>query len=148
MPRALFLILIIFIYRPDDPYFYLYYGNETRYPSYFALELEEPEVGRVLRFDSLSKVMSAGIRIGFASGPETLLQAIDRHVRYSTFGISFFSWSCGVTQLSHPHRDKYLSLPLLSGNEMLIIHVDFDGESPNLDSHAGYYRQFARVLGV
>lgn len=64
----------------DDPYFYLYYGTAPRYPSYFALELEEPEVGRVLRFDSLSKILSAGIRIGFASGPEPLLAAIDQHV--------------------------------------------------------------------
>ena len=64
----------------DDPYFYLYYGDAPRYPSYFSLERLEPEVGRVLRFDSLSKILSAGIRIGFASGPEALLDAMDRHV--------------------------------------------------------------------
>ena len=64
----------------DDPYFYLYYGKAPRYPSYFAFERQEPEVGRVLRFDSLSKILSAGIRIGFASGPETLLNAIDQYV--------------------------------------------------------------------
>ena len=64
----------------DDPYFFLYYGKAPRYPSYFALERENGEVGRVLRFDSLSKVLSAGIRIGFASGPEALLKAIDQHV--------------------------------------------------------------------
>ena len=65
----------------DDPYFYLYYGTAARYPSYFSLEKEEPEVGRVLRFDSFSKILSAGIRIGFASGPEPLLRVIDLHVR-------------------------------------------------------------------
>ena len=65
----------------DDPYYFLYYGDAARYPSYFALELEQPEVGRVLRFDSLSKILSSGIRIGFASGPEALLQALDMHVR-------------------------------------------------------------------
>ncbi|GLB40686.1 putative PLP-dependent transferase [Lyophyllum shimeji] len=63
----------------DDPYFYLYYGEAPRYPSYFALELQEPETGRVLRFDSLSKVLSAGIRIGVVSGPQRLLQAMDGH---------------------------------------------------------------------
>lgn len=42
--------------------------------------MEEPEVGRVLRFDSLSKVLSAGIRLGFATGPIPLLQAIDMDV--------------------------------------------------------------------
>lgn len=66
--------------RTDDPYYFLYYGDAARYPSYFALELEQPEVGRVLRFDSLSKILSSGIRIGFASGPEPLLQALDMHV--------------------------------------------------------------------
>ncbi|KAK0469533.1 pyridoxal phosphate-dependent transferase [Desarmillaria tabescens] len=67
----------------DDPYYYLYFGEAPRYPSYFSLELEEPEVGRVLRFDSLSKILSAGIRIGFASGPEPLLDAMDRHTSTS-----------------------------------------------------------------
>ncbi|TFK36666.1 PLP-dependent transferase [Crucibulum laeve] len=77
-----------FIILEDDPYYYLYYGNAPRYPSYFTLELEETEVGRVLRFDSLSKILSAGIRIGFASGPEALLQAIDRHTATSNLQTS------------------------------------------------------------
>lgn len=63
----------------DDPYYYLYYGDAARVPSYFTLELEQPEVGRVLRFDSLSKILSSGIRIGFLCGPEALMQAIDMH---------------------------------------------------------------------
>lgn len=66
--------------KSDDPYYYLYYGTAPRPPSYFTLELEEPEVGRVLRFDSLSKILSAGLRIGFTSGPEPIVQAMDRHV--------------------------------------------------------------------
>ncbi|KAF8895972.1 PLP-dependent transferase [Infundibulicybe gibba] len=77
-----------FIILEDDPYYYLYYGDSARYPSYFSLELQESEVGRVLRFDSLSKILSAGIRIGFASGPEVLLQAIDRHTSISNLQTS------------------------------------------------------------
>ncbi|PPQ92584.1 LOW QUALITY PROTEIN: hypothetical protein CVT25_007276 [Psilocybe cyanescens] len=77
-----------FIILEDDPYFYLYYGKAPRYPSYFALELEEPDVGRVLRFDSLSKILSAGIRIGFASGPDALLNAIDQHTATSNLQTS------------------------------------------------------------
>lgn len=65
---------------PDDPYYYLYFGTKPRPPSYFTLELEQPEVGRVLRFDSLSKILSSGLRIGFVSGPEPLVNAIDMHV--------------------------------------------------------------------
>jgi hypothetical protein len=37
-------------------------------------------VGRVLRFDSFSKILSAGIRIGFVTGPAPLLDTMDRHV--------------------------------------------------------------------
>ncbi|KAK0205011.1 PLP-dependent transferase [Desarmillaria ectypa] len=77
-----------FIILEDDPYYYLYFGEALRYPSYFSLELEEPEVGRVLRFDSLSKILSAGIRIGFASGPEPLLDAMDRHTSTSNLQTS------------------------------------------------------------
>ncbi|KAI0342586.1 PLP-dependent transferase [Trametopsis cervina] len=72
-----------FLILEDDPYYYLYYGDAARPPSYFALELEEPAVGRVVRFDSLSKILSAGIRIGFMSGPEPLMQAIDMHTAIS-----------------------------------------------------------------
>ncbi|KAG6811264.1 hypothetical protein H0H93_014487, partial [Arthromyces matolae] len=68
-----------FLILEDDPYYYLYYGKAPRYPSYFALESEETNTGRVLRFDSLSKILSAGIRIGFASGPKPLLDAINKH---------------------------------------------------------------------
>lgn len=66
-----------FLILEDDPYYYVYYGDVPRPPSYFYLERELPEVGRVLRFDSLSKIISAGLRMGFISGPAPLLQAID-----------------------------------------------------------------------
>ncbi|KAF8626924.1 hypothetical protein AX17_006425 [Amanita inopinata Kibby_2008] len=77
-----------FIILEDDPYFYVYYGKAPRSPSYFELELSEPEVGRVLRFDSISKIVSAGIRIGFASGPAPILQAVDRNTATSNLQVS------------------------------------------------------------
>lgn len=71
-----------YIVASDDPYYFLYYGTAARPPSYFSLEKTVlGEVGRVLRCDSLSKVLSAGIRIGFASGPTPLLDVMDLHVR-------------------------------------------------------------------
>ncbi|KAF8877114.1 hypothetical protein BD779DRAFT_122518 [Infundibulicybe gibba] len=42
-------------------YYCLCYGDSAWYPSYLTLKLQESEVGRVLRFDSLSKILSAGI---------------------------------------------------------------------------------------
>ncbi|KAG6330493.1 hypothetical protein ID866_8597 [Astraeus odoratus] len=68
-----------FLILEDDPYFYLYFGKSERPASYFKLELEQPEVGRVVRFDSLSKILSAGMRIGFVSGPKPILDAMDLH---------------------------------------------------------------------
>ncbi|RDB28693.1 Aminotransferase tdiD [Hypsizygus marmoreus] len=76
-----------FLILEDDPYYYLYYGDAPRPPSYFSLEMAEPEAGRVLRFDSLSKILSAGIRIGFATGPLPLLQAINRHTATSNLQV-------------------------------------------------------------
>ncbi|WVF65403.1 hypothetical protein IAT40_000130 [Kwoniella sp. CBS 6097] len=59
----------------DDPYYYL--ATEL-IPSYFELETQVyPEGGHVLRFDSFSKLLSAGLRLGFATGPKEITQAID-----------------------------------------------------------------------
>ncbi|KAG6840389.1 hypothetical protein C0991_007019 [Blastosporella zonata] len=77
-----------FLILEDDPYYFLYYGKAARYPSYFTLEGEGSETGRVLRFDSLSKILSAGIRIGFVSGPTRLLQAINAHTATSNLQTS------------------------------------------------------------
>ena len=91
----------------DDPYFYLYYGSAPRPPSYFALEAEEPEIGRVLRFDSLSKILSSGIRIGFTSGPAPLLTALDTHVRI--ISIVFF-WNATYSS-PFSSSDRYRQPP-------------------------------------
>lgn len=68
----------------DDPYYYLFYDTGPRAPSYFAMERADAScaghpTGRVLRFDSISKILSAGMRIGFVSGPAPLVRAIDAH---------------------------------------------------------------------
>jgi len=68
----------------DDPYFYLYYGTEPRTASYFSLETTvSPEMGRVVRFDSFSKILSAGMRIGFMSAPDAIYDVIEKHVSFS-----------------------------------------------------------------
>ncbi|KAG7089186.1 hypothetical protein E1B28_010888 [Marasmius oreades] len=88
-----------FLILEDDPYYYLYYGDTPRPPSYFALEatLAEKggtEVGRVIRFDSCSKVLSAGLRIGWACGPEMIVDAMiqcvsaERFFKYVLFSIT------------------------------------------------------------
>ncbi|KAJ3522241.1 hypothetical protein NMY22_g11975 [Coprinellus aureogranulatus] len=69
-----------FLIIEDDPYYFIYYGDKPKPPSYFQLEKEVlGEVGRVLRLDSFSKVMSAGFRLGWITGPVAILDKIEAH---------------------------------------------------------------------
>ncbi|CCM06418.1 uncharacterized protein FIBRA_08679 [Fibroporia radiculosa] len=98
-----------FIIMEDDPYYYLYYGDAPRYPSYFSLESkEQSEVGRVLRFDSLSKILSSGIRIGFACGPEPLMQAIDMHTAVANLQTSSLTQSITFALLDSWGYDGFM----------------------------------------
>jgi tryptophan aminotransferase len=73
----------------DDPYYYLYFGARSRPASFFALEVQlGGTVGNVLRFDSFSKILSAGIRLGMVSGPEPIIRAIDMHTMTSNLQVS------------------------------------------------------------
>ncbi|EIW84421.1 PLP-dependent transferase [Coniophora puteana RWD-64-598 SS2] len=86
-----------FIIFEDDPYFNLYFGDAPRPPSFFQLEKSmptkdgSPNVGRVLRFDSFSKLISAGMRMGWVSGPTPILNAIDMHSGISSVHSSSLS---------------------------------------------------------
>lgn len=134
----------------DDPYYYLYYGKAARYPSYFTLELEGPEVGRVLRFDSLSKILSAGIRIGFASGPVALLQAIDQHVCQtyeSSFRMSDNRVISSNARLLINHNIQ-ISAMRMAANHHTDTKSDCDFESADIISHTTDHIHVTGVLGV
>jgi tryptophan aminotransferase len=61
--------------NPDDPYYFL---TPELIPSYFELEpLVISPPGQVIRFDSFSKILSGGMRLGYATGPTALISAID-----------------------------------------------------------------------
>ncbi|PLW52769.1 hypothetical protein PCANC_07285 [Puccinia coronata f. sp. avenae] len=64
----------------DDAYYFLHFDRKNRAPSYFSLEKSEGGLtGRVVRFDSLSKIISSGIRLGFVTGPTKILDIINLH---------------------------------------------------------------------
>jgi kynurenine/2-aminoadipate aminotransferase len=63
----------------DDPYYYLQFDEKI--PSYFSMDVD----GRVLRFDSLSKILSAGARLGWVSGPKALIDRIVLHGMVNIF---------------------------------------------------------------
>ncbi|KAJ7104362.1 pyridoxal phosphate-dependent transferase [Mycena belliarum] len=63
----------------DDAYAFLYYGPAGKQArSYFALEPDvNAERGRVVRFDSFSKVLSSGMRLGYMTAPPRLATAVN-----------------------------------------------------------------------
>ncbi len=58
----------------DDPYYFVRYDN-LDVPSFMSLDVD----GRVLRVDSFSKLISAGMRIGFITGPKPLIRQLELH---------------------------------------------------------------------
>nr|XP_039255728.1 kynurenine/alpha-aminoadipate aminotransferase, mitochondrial-like [Styela clava] len=58
----------------DDPYYFLQF-NETVAPSYQQLDTD----GRVIRSDSMSKVLSSGMRLGWISGAKPFIDRLVLH---------------------------------------------------------------------
>ena len=72
----------------DDPYFYLQYQDQDlRSPSFMSMDTE----GRVVRFDSFSKILSSGIRLGFVTGPKPIIERINLHMQASVLHASSLS---------------------------------------------------------
>lgn len=82
----------------DDPYYYLSFDGldmdpttRPRPPSYFALEKEDNDpwgYGYVLRFESFSKILSAGMRLGFIAGPKPIIEAVSGYMASSSIHAS------------------------------------------------------------
>ncbi|XP_050527408.1 kynurenine/alpha-aminoadipate aminotransferase, mitochondrial-like [Daktulosphaira vitifoliae] len=70
----------------DDPYYHLSFEKQNPV-SFMSMDVEN----RVLRFDSFSKIMSSGLRVGFVTGPKTLLRQMELHVQSSTIHTSSLS---------------------------------------------------------
>ncbi|KAG8978528.1 hypothetical protein FRB90_008407, partial [Tulasnella sp. 427] len=97
-----------FLILEDDPYYYLYYGEQERPPSYFKMEAEDGHpVGQVVRFDSLSKILSAGLRLGFVSGPSRVVDAIALHTSSANLQTSSTAQAIGFAMLSHFGYDGF-----------------------------------------
>lgn len=95
-----------FIIVEDDPYFFLKTKPYT--PSFLSID----EDGRVLRADSMSKIISAGIRIGILSGPSPLMKKIKFHVE------------CTVQTASGLSQQYLLALLQKWGHEGFYEHTD------------------------
>lgn len=68
-----------FIIFEDDAYFFLNYELDLakKSRSYLGLEADvNGYTGRVIRFDSLSKTVSPGLRLGFLTGATRVVQLV------------------------------------------------------------------------
>lgn len=92
----------------DDPYYYLAFGKDkapnddamfqrSKINSYFSMDTQK----RVLRFDSLSKVLSSGARIGTVTGPAPLIQRINFHTQATTLHASGLSQMMMLKLFNH-----------------------------------------------
>ncbi|XP_026805659.1 kynurenine/alpha-aminoadipate aminotransferase, mitochondrial-like isoform X1 [Rhopalosiphum maidis] len=88
----------------DDPYYYLLFKKENPV-SFLSMDTE----GRVLRFDSFSKIMSSGLRVGFVTGPITLVRRIELHMQTSSMHTSSLSQVLLYKLLSHWGKDGLIS---------------------------------------
>ncbi|XP_042889003.1 kynurenine/alpha-aminoadipate aminotransferase, mitochondrial-like isoform X1 [Penaeus japonicus] len=72
----------------DDPYYFVQFGNLKDFPpSFLSMDTE----GRVIRFDSFSKVLSSGLRLGYVTGPKPLVERIVLHKQVSILHASSIS---------------------------------------------------------
>lgn len=62
----------------DDPYYFMHFEGDPP-ASFLSMDTEM----RVMRFDSFSKVLSAGLRVGWLTGPKKLVAGVELHVQSS-----------------------------------------------------------------
>nr|XP_053641221.1 kynurenine/alpha-aminoadipate aminotransferase, mitochondrial-like isoform X2 [Cherax quadricarinatus] len=70
----------------DDPYYFINFVEDLP-TSFLKLDTE----GRVLRFDSFSKTVSAGIRLGYVTGPQPLIDIMTADIMSSVLHTPNFS---------------------------------------------------------
>ncbi|XP_073960802.1 kynurenine/alpha-aminoadipate aminotransferase, mitochondrial-like [Choristoneura fumiferana] len=99
-----------FLILEDDPYMFLNFDDEP-VPSFLSLDV----AGRVIRLDSLSKVVSAGLRGGWLSAPRPLLQRVELHMQAELLHSCTLAQclllcliSCQSFKGSHLHRARAL----------------------------------------
>ncbi|XP_047573352.1 kynurenine/alpha-aminoadipate aminotransferase, mitochondrial isoform X4 [Lutra lutra] len=98
-----------FLIIEDDPYYFLQFTKfKPRAPTFLSMDVD----GRVIRTDSFSKVLSSGLRIGFITGPKSLIERVVFHTQVSTMHPSTLTQLL-ISQLLHQW-----------GEEGFLAHVD------------------------
>ncbi|KAH9928351.1 pyridoxal phosphate-dependent transferase [Fomitopsis serialis] len=139
-----------FIILEDDPYYFLYYGDAARYPSYFTLELEQPEVGRVLRFDSLSKILSSGIRMTAVANLQT--SSLTQAIAFSLLDAwGYDGFKTHTEAVSRFYREKQWSTPeagMFFWFKLLLAEDGEEGDSESVIRTKAYERGVLALPGT
>uniref|UniRef100_A0A4W4GDY3 Aminotransferase class I/classII large domain-containing protein n=1 Tax=Electrophorus electricus TaxID=8005 RepID=A0A4W4GDY3_ELEEL len=78
-----------FLIIEDDPYYFLQFQKPWA-PTFLSIDVD----GRVIRTDSISKILSSGLRVGFVTGPKPLVDRVVLHIQASTMHTSTFTQLC------------------------------------------------------
>jgi kynurenine/2-aminoadipate aminotransferase len=101
-----------FLILEDDPYYYLTLDEDAKQNakhSFLSMDVD----GRVLRFDSLSKVLSSGLRLGWVTGASSFIQYLNYHMQANELHTSSMSQTVAYALLKQ------------WGDEGLKKHVEF-----------------------
>ena len=121
----------------DDPYYFLDYGEapapadpsqfrRPTVPSMWSMDRQ----GRVVRFDSLSKVFSSGLRLGYVTGPVGLVNAMLLNVQATNLHSTGIAQLMAARFLEHLGEDGWrrhvdaVSLFYLRRRDVLLGFVD------------------------
>ncbi|MBW0476966.1 hypothetical protein O181_016681 [Austropuccinia psidii MF-1] len=92
----------------DDAYYFLHYNRAERAPSYFALEKSDVgQMGRVVRFDSFSKIISSGLRLGIVTGPTRIIEIINLHTSNTNLQASSLAQAIASKLCQHWGFDRF-----------------------------------------
>jgi len=87
----------------DDPYYYLQHDASKAVRSLLSMDVD----GRVLRFDSFSKILSAGLRLGWATGPKALVERLALHMEATVLHTSGLSQAVAHAMLERWGHDGF-----------------------------------------
>ncbi|OQR99619.1 hypothetical protein THRCLA_06440 [Thraustotheca clavata] len=86
----------------DDPYYYLKLDG-VREKSFMHIDID----GRVLRFDSFSKILSSGLRVGTVMGPSPLIERLNLHTQSANLHSSGLSQAIVLALLQQWGQDGW-----------------------------------------
>ena len=95
----------------DDPYYFLRFDDESaeqdeeQPASFLSMDIDQ----RVVRFDSLSKILSAGLRIGFCTAPPAIAERLQLHMQATCLHTCGVSQAIAASLLNHWGHDKFVA---------------------------------------